>query len=147
MGMAARKETTKKSYNRNLTEDVIWANVDDEADDISLVPLDPDEERRRPRLRETMIPLEVVFDDEQEEEVKPQFSIRHLMIAQAAIALLLGLMRLFAPGLFAGGLGIMAMVFAALLSFYEPDDKRIHHAWWAFFAIYLLSCIFALLLS
>ena len=144
--MSTPRENTN-SHNHNLTEDVIWANVDDQADDISLVPLDPDEERRRPRLRETMIPLGVVFDDEDEEEVKPQFSIRHLMIAQAMIAVLLGLMRVFAPGLFAGSLGIMAMVFAGLLSFYEPDDKRIHHGWWALFAIYLLSCIFAFVLS
>ncbi len=136
----------------NLTEDtplsdVVWGNVDvNEYDDISLVPLDETEERQRPRHRESLLPLGTVSDEEIEPPIDLKFSLRHILIGQAIIAACLGVMRifgLFAPGGFAGTLGILSIIFAVLISVHDPDDKRTILVWWALFVFYLLACIVA----
>ena len=125
-----------------LSEDVVWQGVDPDAyDDISLVPLDPEEERQRPYRREALLPLET-YDEEDEEPFSPgpQFSIKHMMIAQGVVAGILGLVRAFAPGLTAGVLGILTTGLAILIAVYEPEDKRVQRLFVVSFVLYLLLC-------
>ena len=124
------------------TEDVVWGQVDlDNYEDMSLVPLDPDSERRRIPTRESLLPVGVVYEEDEVTEPELQFSIRQLMLMQAGVALVLALVRLLAPRLFAGTLGITAMVFAYVIAVHDPDDVRVRRAWWIIFSFYIVACI------
>lgn len=124
------------------TEDVVWGQVDlDSYQDMSLVPLDSDAERRRIPTRESLLPVGVVYEEDEVTEPELQFSIRQLMLIQAGVALVLALVRLLAPRLFAGTLGITAMVFAYIIAVHDPDDVRIRRAWWIIFSFYIVACI------
>ena len=112
------------------------------------MPIDPEQERSRLRQRETMLTLGVVDEDDPlEEPPKPQFTLKQMVIAQGVIAVLLGLIRIFKPGMLAGSLGIAAMLMAAVISIYDPEDRRVTIAFWCVMALYLFSCILALLLG
>lgn len=128
--------------------DVVWGNVDmDEYDDMSLVPVDEVEERRRPPQRESLLAVGTVYEDDGvEPPMDLKFSMRHILVGQAIIALCLGVMRLlglFSSRGFAGTLGVLSMIFAVLISMHDPDDKRTILVWWALFIFYLLTCIVA----
>jgi|GEM_PF-3845218 len=132
------------------SDDVVWQNVDEEDDGgLSLVPLDPKEERSRVRQRESMLTLGIADDepDPANEPLNPQFSLKQMVIAQGVVAILLGLVRIFQPGMLAGSLGVTAMLMAAVITFYEPDDKRITVGFWCVMALYLIACVLALLLG
>ena len=129
-------------------DDVAWTNVDaDDDGGLSLVPLDPEEERRRRRQRESLLPSDTAYEEDDLEEfeyVKLQFSLKHMIIGQAVIAVILGLVRIFAPGAMAGTLGIAAVILAIAISVFEPDDKRFNAAWWCLFVLYIISCAVAM---
>ena len=134
------------SSSQRRTEDVIWDLEVDSYDDIPLVPIDPEDERRRIRPRESMLPVGVVYEED-EEDPPLQFSIRHILVSQGIVAMMLGLIKLLVPSLLAGTLGILAVCAALFISIYEPEDKRIRHAWWGLFGFYLAACIGALALG
>lgn len=131
-----------------MFDEVAWANVDAEDDgDLTLVPVDPEVERNRVRQRETMMPLETVYEEEDEEKFEffqPQFTLKQMVIAQAAIAVMLAFIRAFAPGLTAGALGVAAMILAGAISIYEPEDKRVTIGFWCLFGLYLFACVIAI---
>ena len=151
--MASKRQTaTPGKTPTPAREDVIWGNVNaDDDGGFTLVPLDPEEEQRRVRQRETMVTVDVVYDDEEDDQrfdyVQPQFTLKHLIITQAVVALILALVRLLAPGMMAGALGIAAMLLAAGISILEPEDRRVNITWWCLFAMYLLGCVIALVTS
>jgi len=135
-----KRQTHKDARKHHPRDDVVWENIDlDNYDEIELAPL----ERRRHAMRESILPLEIVYEEEQEQPVKYQFAIRHMLVAQACLAVLLGLMQVFAPSLLAGTLGISVLIMAILMAVYEPEEKRVQLLWWTFFAIYLIACIVA----
>ena len=142
--MPRNDDSTKSADSSPLREDVVWQGVDpDSYEDISLVPLDPDEERQRPLQRESLLPLES-YEEEEPLPPGPQFSIKQMMIAQAVLAVILGMVRVFAPGMLAGVLGLLSCAVAIVLAVYEPEDKRVQRLFVAFFVLYVLLCGYAI---
>ena len=142
-----RKESRLRS--KHLDE-VTWTNVDAEDDaGLTLAPVDPEVEEHRARQRANALPREPVFDTEEDEFkfIQPRFTLKQMVIAQGVIAVLLALVRIFTPSLTAGSLGIAAMVLAAAISIYEPEDKRVTIGFWCLFGLYLMSCVVAMVMG
>ena len=96
-----------------------------------------------------MLTLDVAFDEDEtiDDYLKPQFTLKQLIIVQAAIAVVLCFVRAFAPGMTAGILGIAAMMLAAAITVFEPEDKRVTIVWWSLFGLYLFACVIAIILG
>ena len=113
-------------------------------DEMRLISVDPVTERARQAQKTPRLPVGTIYANEQEPD-RAQFSIRHVLILQAGLAVLLGLTHLIAPSLVAGALGITGMFLAILIAVYDPEDKRVTIAIWVFILFYLLACTVALL--
>lgn len=128
-------------------DDVVWRNVEhcfDDESDVVLQPIDPQVEENRLAMRESYLTVGVVYDDEDDQASKYQFSIRDILILNTILALLLALTQWFAPGGLAGALGITTVLAAILMVIFEPENRRVSQAWWGMFLIYIAACIFAI---
>ena len=118
----------------------------DQYEDLPLAPLDAKTEANRRAIREPFLTVGVVYDEGTEPAAgKDQFSLRQMMLIQTCLAILFGLMQLFAPSFVAGALGISVLGLATLVSVCQPEDRRIQYAWWAIFAFYIIACVVAVI--
>lgn len=77
-----------------------------------------------------------------------QFTLRQLMLFTAVFALGLGLLRYFEitePGPVAGVVGVIALVFAVVRSFFESARGAGQVILWFLLAFYVVACITAIL--
>ena len=123
-------------------DDVVWNNIDvEQGDDISLEPIDPGTTAARQSRREMerpKLPAEVV-----EESPRFQFTIKHMLIANAVVAVSFGLMQWIAPSGLAGLLGMIAFISGLVIAAFKPDSRAIQVAWWSLLGLYAMSCLFA----
>lgn len=149
----ARSSRSNKAHTADpkTSDDVVWGNVNKDDDGgLTLAPLDPKEEQPPGEASEAMLRAEAALRGEApslDDYPRPQFTLKHMVIAQAVIAVLLGLIRAFAPQMMAGSLGIIAMLFAAVISILEPEDRRVTIAFWCVMFLYVMACVIAVMLG
>ncbi len=132
------------------SEDVVWSNIDnalDEGDDIKLEPIDPETDKARQAMREMEQPPLKIVDDVVPEPARFQFTLRQILIANAVIAVAFALMQVFAPSGMAGLFGFAVFVSGIGLAVYQPDHPLVTKIWWGMVAMYVVFCVYALLMS
>ena len=128
-----------------LRADVEWGNVEhllQSVDDVSLAPLDPHIEQQRVARYEADFEIKPV-EDETDSQSKLQFSIREILILNTVLAVFFALLRILAPSLVAGTLGIVTLLTAVLLAACQPENRRVEMAWWCMLLVYVATCVFA----
>jgi len=131
------------------SEEVVWTNVDgalEEADDIKLEPIDPETDIARRAMREMERPAPTILEVI-EEPVRFQFTLRHILIANAVIAVAFALLRIFAPSGMAGLLGIAVFFSGIVLAVHQPDHPLVTRIWYGMVTMYVVFCAYALLSS
>jgi hypothetical protein len=134
---------------RGVSEEVVWTNVDgalEEADDIKLEPIDPETDMARRAMREMERPAPTIVEVT-EEPVRFQFTLRHILIANAVIAVAFALLRIFVPSGLAGLLGIAVFFTGIVLAVYQPDHPLVTRIWYGMVTMYVVFCAYALLFS
>ena len=81
-----------------------------------------------------------------EEPTKVQFTIGHMLIATTVLAVTFSMMRLFAPSGLAGVLAVSVFMGAVFLAIFQPDNILIRRIWWGMVALYVLACLFAIVI-
>lgn len=74
-----------------------------------------------------------------------QFNIRHILMANVALAVVLALLQAAAPQLVAGVLGIVAFGVFLGVTLYQPTQPRAYFVAWGLLGIYALMSIVALI--
>ena len=119
----------------------------DELEEYSLAP-DSDEERAareassRRRLDNTFEAGTRFSPVEPVEQVEG-YSIRDVFALTLVAAVLFAVSRFLDPEVFAGALGIMALLGLVVLSVLKPQKSILHVGWWVLLSLYLLSAIVA----
>jgi hypothetical protein len=76
-----------------------------------------------------------------------QFTLRHLLIGNTVLAVMLALMQFMAPDWMAGLLGLAALVASLLVAIYQPSHPQAYAITWMLLATYVVAAIVALFRS
>jgi hypothetical protein len=112
---------------------------------LTLAPTDPETDAVRQRMRSLESPRLRPLSDPPPMAVPWQFTLGQLILANSLIAVVLAMCQVFAPGLLAGALGLVAFVLFTFVTVYQPEQQEVYTVAWGMIGVYLLVAAIALL--